>query len=49
MACYSCQRGWHASIGGQVEWIAWVGWLVCLRGWCASVDKVGSVLAWLAH
>ena len=49
MACYSCQRGWHDSMGGEVAWVASVGWVVCLRGWCASVDKVGNVLAWLAH
>ena len=40
---------WHASMGDEVAWLVWLGWVVCLRGWCASVDKVGSVLAWLAH
>ena len=32
-------------MGGKVEWVAWAGWVVCLRGWCASVDKIGGVLA----
>ena len=36
---------WHASMGSEVAWVVWLGWVVCLRRWCASVDKVGSVLA----
>ena len=36
---------WNASMGGEVAWLVWLGWVVCLRGWCVSVDKVGSVLA----
>ena len=36
-------RGWHASVGGGV--VCLHGW----HGWYISVDKVGSVLAWVVH
>ena len=38
-------HGWGACVGGV---LAWVTWVVCLRGRCASVDRVGGVLAWMA-
>ena len=40
-------RGWRASVGRVLLWVAWVK---CLRGWCerrASVGDVGGVPEWL--
>ena len=38
MACYSCLRGWRASVGDVVA---------CLRGWRGWRACVGGVLAWV--
>ena len=46
---YALLKSFRYGVLFVPAWVASVGWVVCLRGWCASVDKVGNVLAWLAH
>ena len=40
----ACLRGWHASMGGIIAWVAWMAYLC---GWHANVDYVVGVLAWV--